>query len=277
MVKRTREERRRFLTKAHAAIAAGLLTPAHESDDDEDVPSPAEVRVRERRGFVRERPRFRERQGHARWYGEWGTGFWHQFVDRENVENHPLLREEFEQRFRVPHALFCELEDEMTTAGVFRQRTKSKSVPPRLLLLASLRRLASGAHWSVISECVFVSQRALRKFFDGKFVPYFSSDAYYSTHVYYPKTVDGIRETERAYRAQGFPGCVGSVDAVHMPWDAAPAVTNRLFYNGRKGAATYASVVTVDNDCVVLHVTEAGPGASNDKTLNLDDEYHNAL
>ena len=86
MVKRTREERRRFLTKAHAAIAAGLLTPAHESDDDEDVPSPAEVRVRERRGFVRERPRFRERQGHARWYGEWGTGFWHQFLDRENVE-----------------------------------------------------------------------------------------------------------------------------------------------------------------------------------------------
>ena len=179
MVKRTREERRRFLTKAHAAIAAGLLTPAHESDDDEDVPSPAEVRVRERRGFVRERPRFRERQGHARWYGEWGTGFWHQFVDRENVENHPLLREEFEQRFRVPHALFCELEDEMTTAGVFRQRTKSKSVLPRLLLLASLRRLASGTHWSVISECVFVSQRALRRFFDGTFVPYFSSDAYY--------------------------------------------------------------------------------------------------
>ena len=277
MVKRTREERRRFLITAHAAIAAGLFTPAHESDDDEDVPSPAEVRVRERRGFVRERPRFRERQGHARWYGEWGTGIWHQFVDRENVENHPLLREEFEQRFRIPHALFCELEDEMTTAGVFRQRTKSKSVPPRLLLLASLRRLASGAHWSVISECAFVSQRALRRFFDGKFVPYFSSDAYYSTHVYYPKTVDGIRETERAYRAQGFPGCVGSVDAVHMPWDAAPAVTNRLFYNGRKGAATYASVVTVDNDCVVLHATEAGPGASNDKTLILDDEYHNAL
>ena len=97
--------------------------------------------------------------------------------------------------------------------------------------------------------------------------------------MHYPKTVDSIRESERAYRAQGFPGCVGSVDAVHMPWDAAPAVTYRLFYNRRKGAATYASVVTVDNDCVVLHATEAGPGASNDKTLilDLDDEYHNAL
>ncbi|MBJ62013.1 MAG: hypothetical protein CMB57_02045, partial [Euryarchaeota archaeon] len=188
------------------------------------------MRVRERRDFVRERLRFREREGHVRWYGEWGTGFWHQYLDRENVENHPLLREEFEQRFRIPHVLFCELEDEMTTIGGVRQRTKSKSVPPRLLLLAGFRRLTSGAHWSVISECAFISQRALRKFFAGKFVPFFSSDAYYSTHVYYPKTVASIRETERAYRAQGFPGCVGSVDAVHMPWDAAPAVTNRLFY-----------------------------------------------
>jgi hypothetical protein len=91
------------------------------------------------------------------------------------------------------------------TVGITRCSTKSKSVPPRLLLLASFRRLASGAHWSVTSECAFVSQRALRKFFAGKFVPYFSSDAYYSTHVYYPKTVDSIRETDRAYRAQGFP------------------------------------------------------------------------
>ena len=104
MVKRTREERRRFLNTARAAIAGRLLNPPkHKSDDDEDVPSPEEVRVRERRGFVRERPRFTEREGHARWYGEWGTGLWHQYLDRENVENHPLLREEFEQRFRVPH------------------------------------------------------------------------------------------------------------------------------------------------------------------------------
>ena len=97
MVKRRREERWRFLTIVHAAILAGLFNPPnHGYDDDEDVPSPEEVRVRERRGFVRERPRFRERQGHARWYGEWGTGFWHKYIDRKNVENHPLLQDEFE-------------------------------------------------------------------------------------------------------------------------------------------------------------------------------------
>ena len=52
---------------------------------------------------------------------------------------------------------------------------------------------------------------------------------------------------------------------------------NRMVYNGRKGAATYASVVAFDNDCIVLHATRAGPGASNDTTLILEDEYHAAL
>ena len=280
MVRRRAETVRR-LAAIHTALLTGSFS---DEDDDEDVSSQEDVDAgsqqafrRPRQAFLRERPRFRDRQGHARWYGEWGTGFWHQYIDRENVESHPLLLDEFEERFRIPHELFCDFEDEMTTAGVFRKRTRSASVPPRLLLMASFKRLASGAHWPTIAECAFVSRPVLREFFTRKFVPYFSSDAYYSRHVHYPKTLDSIRATERAYRAQGFPGCVGSVDVVHMPWDAAPAVTNRMFYNGRKGAATYASVVTVDNDCIVLHATRVGPGASNDKTLILDDEYHNAL
>jgi hypothetical protein len=95
--------------------------------------------------------------------------------------------------------LFCDFEDETTTAGLFHKRTKSKSVPPRLLLMASFKRLASGARWSTISECAFVSVPVLRQFFVDKFAPYLSSDAYYSTHVYHPKTVDSIRATERAY------------------------------------------------------------------------------
>ena len=186
---------------------------------------------------MRERPRFRERQGHARWYGEWGTGFWDQYMDRENLENHPLLWDEFKERFRIPLELFCDFEDEMTT-GIFRKPTQRKSVPPRLLLMASFKRLASGAHWSTISECAFISTPVLREYFARKFVPYFASDAYYSMHVHFRKKMNDIRATQRAYRTQGFPGCIGSADVVHMTWDVAPAVLNRLLYNGRKGAAT---------------------------------------
>jgi len=228
---------------------------------------------KDRKGFVRTKPRFPEREGHARWYGEWGAGAWGEYARRETVNDRPALRDEFEERFRIPHDLFCEFEDEMAAAGVFEKRSDKKRVPPRVLLMASFKRLASGARWAIIAECAFVSAPVLREFFARKFVPYFANDAYYSTHVYYPKTVDGIRATERAYRAQGLPGCVGSVDVVHMPWDAAPAAINRMFYNGRKGVATYASVVTVDSDCVVLHATDAGPGASSDATL----PYHDAL
>ena len=135
----------------HPAVRAfllGVLDSSSDEDDDEDVPSQDDVdadsqraRRRPRMGFVRQKPRFPEREGHARWYGEWGTGFWGQYVDRANVENNPLLKAEFKERFRIPHDLFCDFEDEMTTAGVFQKRTKSKSVPPRLLLMSSFKRI----------------------------------------------------------------------------------------------------------------------------------------
>ena len=57
-----------------------------EDDDDEDVSSQKDVddrfeRERRRPGVsFKRRPRFAQQQGQARWYGECGTGFWHQHV-----------------------------------------------------------------------------------------------------------------------------------------------------------------------------------------------------
>jgi len=127
-------EQRATSILSHPAVRAfllGVLSSSSDEDDDEDVPSQdvdadsQRARRRPRKGFVREKPRFPERQGHARWYGDWGTGFWGQYVDRANVENHPLLMDEFKERFRIPHDLFCDFEDEMTTAGLFQKPTKS--------------------------------------------------------------------------------------------------------------------------------------------------------
>ena len=245
------------------------------SSSDDENSSPAEA-VRERVGFKR-RPRFNDKEGHGRWYGEWGTGFWHQYVDPEAVERNDLLKDEFHQRFRIPHELFCTIYDEMDAVGLFRHRTKSVRVPPRLLLMGSFKRIASGAHWETIAECAFVSRRALCRFFDNKFLPFFSEDDYYKKHVYYPTTTRELEVLERGYRALGVPGCIGSVDGVHMPWDAAPASHTHYFYNGRKGGATYASIVTVDSDCIIMHATDGGYGASNDISLMLGNEFHEKL
>ena len=132
----------------------GRTRDGETSGDDEQLP-------RERGGFKR-RPRFPDKSGHEQWYGEWGSGFWGQYLQRDEVNNSSLLRDEFAQRFRIPHDLFCVFEDEMTAARVFFRRTKSKSVPPRLLLMACFKRLASGAHWPTIAECAFVSAPVLR-------------------------------------------------------------------------------------------------------------------
>ena len=128
MVKRRAETLQRLAT-LYARLEE-VLSSAGEDDDDEDVPSQDDVgacsqHARARKAFAREKPRVRERDGHARWYGEWGTGFWGQYMDRETVKNHSLLRDEFEERFRIPHELFCDFEDEMTTAGLFQKPTKS--------------------------------------------------------------------------------------------------------------------------------------------------------
>ena len=44
---------------------------------------------------------------------EWDTGLWHQYLERECINQQPLLRDGFEERFRVPHDVFCEFEDEV--------------------------------------------------------------------------------------------------------------------------------------------------------------------
>ena len=121
-------EQRATSILSHPAVCAfllGVLSSSSDEDDDEDVPSQdvdadsQRARRRQTMAFTREKPRFRERDGQVRWYGEWGTGFWGQYVDRANVENSPLLMNEFKERFRIPHDLFCDFEDEMTTAEFF--------------------------------------------------------------------------------------------------------------------------------------------------------------
>ena len=256
-----------------------LLSDDEESSsgDENEQPSHRPREARRERAFTKRTPRYHGADGHERWYGKWGSGFWSQYVDRENVERNALVRREFQERFRIPHALFCDIHDEMEEKGLFRKRTRSKSVPSRILLLASFKRIASGAHWTTISELAFVSDRTLRDFFTDKFLPFFSNDEFYSKHVYYPKTIEELQKIERGYRALGLPGCIGSVDAVHMPWDSSPAVLNHLFYNGRKGAATYASVATVDDQCIILYASDADHGASNDKSLIRDNEFHEKI
>ena len=39
------------------------------------------------------RPRFGDKEGHVRWYGDWGTGFWGQYVDPDAVASNELPKD----------------------------------------------------------------------------------------------------------------------------------------------------------------------------------------
>jgi hypothetical protein len=59
------------------------------SSSDDERSSPRNTRER---AVFRRRPRFGDKEGHARWYGDWGTGFWGQYVDPDEVASNELLK-----------------------------------------------------------------------------------------------------------------------------------------------------------------------------------------
>ena len=154
MVSRGAETLQQLVT--HYAHLHDVLSNEDEDEDDEDVPSQMmltstpSARMQERLSRGRGRASVNERATRAGMASGVQASEASTRTARTSKTIHPLLRDEFDEGFRISHELFCDFEDKMTTVGLFQTRTKSKSVPPRLLLLASFERLASGAHWSTI-------------------------------------------------------------------------------------------------------------------------------
>ena len=70
----------------------------------------------------------------------------------------------------------------------------------------------------------------------------------------------------KQYELLGFPGCCGSTDCVHVPWNACPQGERHLFYS-RYGYPSVAYSVTVDHSRRILSVTAGHPGSRTDKTI----------
>ena len=81
-----------------------------------------------------------------------------------------------------------------------------------------------------------------------------------------------VKESDELYAIAGFNGCIGSIDATHVPMLSYPLWES----NSHKGfklnlpARTYN--VTVDHCRRILGSTSGHPGSWNDKTLVLFDE-----
>ena len=101
--------------------------------------------------------------------------------------------------------------------------------------------------------------------FFHKFCSWFVRN-YHDRYIKAPKNKRELRALEETYRRCGFPGCVGSIDVVHIPWDRCPA-GKRSWFKGKEGFPTLAYEVVVDHKRRIQHVTPSHPGAHNDKTI----------
>ena len=86
------------------------------------------------------------------------------------------------------------------------------------------------------------------------------------------KTKPEIRRAVALYAQEGFVGCLGSTDGVHISYDRCPAAL-RSGMVGKEGIPTVAYEVTVRHDRWIMHATRGFPGAWNDKSMSRYDSF----
>ena len=81
-----------------------------------------------------------------------------------------------------------------------------------------------------------------------------------------PRNDDDYRHVVGEYTARGLPGCIGSVDCVHIAWDRCPAMYKNMF-KGKEGFCSVAYEVARNCRKFIQSVSVGHPGTRNDKHI----------
>jgi len=194
----------------------------------------------------------------------------------------------FRQRFRLPYHSFLSLLDRMNQDDVLLQyfrrwkpaqaegdsalkMIKRKVSPMELLLLGALRYLGRGWTFDDLEESTFIARDVHRCFFH-KFIE-FGAKVLYPAHVSVPLTLNDLQSCEHEYRMAGFPGCIGSTDATHIPLENVSYGIRQCHLGYKMKTTTRTYNLTVNHRRQILHSTFGHPGRWNDKTLIRFDSF----
>ncbi|KAI2508462.1 Plant transposon protein [Fragilaria crotonensis] len=215
------------------------------------------------------------------------SAWWEDFIQDPRPEDKHWAKE-FRQNFRLPYASYVMLLDMISSdasIGLFdrwikayerKHNNKNKKVSPiELLLLGSLRYLGRGWTFDDMKDVTYISRDVHRKFFH-QFMK-FGAKVLYPMYVSTPRTVEELRECEREYSIAGFPGCIGSTDATHIPLEKV-CMSMRQAHLGHKSKVTMRTYnLTCNHRRKILHTTEGHPARWNDKTLIRFDNFMTEL
>ena len=175
----------------------------------------------------------------------------------------------FRSDFRVPYVEFVSMCDYFQERNKKMDATGCPGVDCRLLVLSSLRLLAWGPPLKSLEELTCVHRETHRQFFLNQFLSWGCRLA--RDNIYLPRDDTEYAAVESVYRKKGLPGCVGSIDCVHVQWDRCPSGFKGEC-KGKDSKPTLAFEVVCAHNGRVQSVSTYNPGANNDKTIAQNDE-----
>ena len=190
------------------------------------------------------------------------------------AEPHGRYAERFRKLFRVPYHLFVSLV-QLSKERWWHDWTPDKTCNAgklvsslELKVLGALYVLGTGASQHQVGVQTHLSEEVHRVFFLAWLKNMSSISIEY---IFMPKTDEQFEFVVGEYSARGLPGCVGSVDCVHVGWDRCPH-QYRNMYTGKEGFPSIAYEVICTARKFIQSVSVGHPGTRNDKHIVRTDD-----
>jgi hypothetical protein len=197
--------------------------------------------------------------------------WWKMLQNKEQLNDpHSKQAKQFRVRFRFPYPLYLRLLDCCRDHHMFSDSTHncagSPAVPLELKILGVLRVLGRGNCFDDIAELTGSGfQGDVHRRFFHDFCKLFS-EHYSPIYIKPADTIDAIDKVTRVYERMGLPGCLGSVDCTHIPWDRCPAQQHSM-YTGKEGFPSVAYEVACEHTHRIISVTSGHYGSRTDMTI----------
>lgn len=127
--------------------------------------------------------------------------------------------------FRMPLRKVDELVNRFLSEGwiTYTHHCRSETtlkIKAELLILSCLHILAHGAPFRLLQCYTNISYTEIRKFFHFFLDKMCSMEDEY---IYLPRDEDELKDVTTPYKLVSLPGCMGSIDVVHVKWSNCPA------------------------------------------------------
>ncbi|KAI2498892.1 Plant transposon protein [Fragilaria crotonensis] len=240
------------------------------SDDEEDeAPAPppptSPVRKKKRTSYAR------KPQSESTWSRDYLIP-----TLRESyiIKPHGRDAKKFRRLFRVPYDLFVVL------VGLCKERWWTDWTPEKvdaagklvsnleLKVLGALYVLGTGASQHQVGVQTNISEEVHRCFFLAWISKMSSIQKEY---IFMPTNDEQFERVVGEYSTRGLPGCVGSVDCVHVGWDKCPSMYKHM-YTGKEGFPSIAYEVICTARKFIQSVSVGHPGSRNDKHIVRTDD-----